>query len=103
MPGDAPLDLRCMVEAEPQLDAKALPGGLRFLVEQEQGMAVDDFLDATGAAVPLDPGLQELARLLGPALLLVEEAVIVVIVLRSGDELLQRLGAVEGERETFVE
>jgi len=33
----------------------------------------------------------------------VEEAVIVVIVLRSGDELLQRLGAVEGERETFVE
>jgi len=29
-------------------------------------MAVDDFLDATGAAVPLDPGLQELARLLGP-------------------------------------
>jgi hypothetical protein len=50
-----------------------------------------------------DPGLEELAGLVRPPLLLVEEGTIVVVLLRAGDELLERLGAVLGKGELFVE
>jgi hypothetical protein len=53
--------------------------------------------------VALDPGFEELPGFVRLPLLLEKKAVVVIVLFRPGNELLEGLGAVPGEGELLVE
>ena len=88
-------------QAEPVLDE--IQGTLGVLVVSQQRLTIADFLDPRRVAVPLDPCPQHLVNLTELTLMLVVKAMVVVVIFRSRDELLQRDGAVLRQTEVLKE
>ena len=98
-------DLSLVVEAQAQLVAEVLQRlvGIRLIAKQGPAVLNLDDLRACAALAALEPLLDDGVDLLQLARRLVAEALVVVVLVGSGDELLDRLVLVLGQDVAFHE
>ena len=95
--------LRLVIEVQPEVLPQVSKRGVGVLLVGQQRLAMLARLRALRAPIALDPRLQLRLRLRELLRLLQMPAQIIVVILAAGNELLDGLAAVGGEREVFEE
>ncbi|MBO08639.1 MAG: hypothetical protein CL478_10285 [Acidobacteria bacterium] len=92
-------DYATVVEIQTEFVAEIVNGSGRVLLKVEQGLPISDFLDPTSVSVPIDPQFENPFELLLVATMLGVQGMIVVVIARTRNQLLEGLVAILGKGE----
>ena len=93
------LDEATVIEVQPQFVPQVGDGSVRVLLEFQQGLPIADFLYSRCVSVPLDPQSENTIEFLLFATILGVQCMVVIVIARSGNQLLEGFGSIFGNGE----
>ena len=99
MIGFLTLDEATVIEINSQFVSQVGNGSVRILLVVQQGLPVADFLYPRGVSVSLDPQPEDAIKFLAVATILGVQGMVVIVIARSGNQLLESLGSIFGNGE----